>query len=242
MARIRSIKPDFWTDDTLTECSLSARLLFIGTWNFADDYGNLDRSAKQIKARVFPVDNVDCEPLLKELMTHGLLIEYSVSGKKFLHIPGFGKHQIINRPSKPSVPLYEESLSTHTALTESSVSTHSGEEGRGRESDAVSTHTPEKPKRKRKATDTPARKPIPEDFSLTPERQTYAEKHLPQVDAAALLETFRSTSKAKGWLYVDWDQHWQTLVRQWAPNSGHWSSGQYPKNPERVNGTEAPRW
>lgn len=71
--------------------------------------------------------------------------------------------------------------------------------------------------------------PIPEDFDLTPERQAYAEKHLPHVDSIALMATFRSTSKAKGWEYVDWDQHWQTLVRQWAPNSGHWSSGMYPK-------------
>jgi hypothetical protein len=86
------------------------------------------------------------------------------------------------------------------------------------------------------------KRPIPDDFLLTPERQQYAEKHLPQVDAAALLETFRSTSKAKGWEYVDWDQHWQTLVRQWAPNSSHWSSGQYPRKPGSVgiNGRKDP--
>jgi hypothetical protein len=133
VARIRSIKPEFWTDDSITECSLSARLLFIGIWNFADDAGNLDRSAKQIKARVFPLDNIDCEPLIRELITHGLLIEYSVSDRKYLHIPGFAVHQVINRPSAPLVPGYEDSLRTPVTLTESSVSTHSGEEGKGGE-------------------------------------------------------------------------------------------------------------
>lgn len=113
MARIRTIKPDFWTDEKLTDCSLSARLLFIGTWNFADDSGNLDRSHKQIKARVFPLDNVDCEPLLLELITQGLLIEYAVEGKQYLHIKGFEKHQLINRPSKPTCPSYEDSVSPH---------------------------------------------------------------------------------------------------------------------------------
>jgi hypothetical protein len=113
MARIRTIKPDFWTDEKLTDCSLSARLLFIGTWNFADDAGNLDRSHKQIKARVFPLDNVDCEPLLLELITQGLLIEYAVEGKQYLHIKGFEKHQLINRPSKPTCPSYEDSVSAH---------------------------------------------------------------------------------------------------------------------------------
>lgn len=75
--------------------------------------------------------------------------------------------------------------------------------------------------------------PIPDDFDLTPERQAYAEKHLPHVDPIALMATFRSTSKAKGWQYSDWDQHWQTLVRQWAPNSGHWSTGMYPKKADQ---------
>jgi hypothetical protein len=129
MARIRTIKPEFWTDEKLTECSLSARLLFIGTWNFADDNGNLDRSAKQIKARVFPIDAIDCEPLLQELLTQGLLIEYSVSGKTYLKISGFDKHQLINRPSKPTCPPCDENATLH----EHSVSAHDGKEGKGRE-------------------------------------------------------------------------------------------------------------
>jgi hypothetical protein len=133
MARIRTIKPEFWSDDTVTECSLSARLLFIGMWNFADDAGNLDRSHKQIKTRVFPIDNINCEPLIQELLTQGLIVEYSVEGQKYLHIPGFAKHQLINRPSKPVVPPFQESLRTQGTLTEPSMSTHDGGEGKGRD-------------------------------------------------------------------------------------------------------------
>jgi hypothetical protein len=132
MARIRTIKPDFWTDEKLTECSLSARLLFIGTWNFADDNGNLEASAKQIKMKVFPADNIDCQPLVDELITHGMLIEYSVNDKKYLHIKGFKKHQVINRPSNSNIPqplLTEELL----PLTECSVTEGKGREGKGRE-------------------------------------------------------------------------------------------------------------
>jgi uncharacterized protein YdaU (DUF1376 family) len=73
--------------------------------------------------------------------------------------------------------------------------------------------------------------PIPEDFGLTAERSAYAERYLPSVDPEALMATFRSMAKAKAWEYADWDQHWQTLVRQWAPNSGHWTSEQYPRRP-----------
>jgi hypothetical protein len=133
MARIRTIKPEFWTDAALMECSVSTRLLFIGTWNFADDNGNLDRSAKQIKARVFPADAIDCEPLIQQLMTHGLLIEYAVNGKKYLHIQNFTKHQVINRPSSPHCPLHYDSLNTHGVLHDDSLREGKGREGNGKE-------------------------------------------------------------------------------------------------------------
>lgn len=128
MARIRSIKPEFFTDEKLIECSTSARLLFVGVLVFADDEGNLDRSAKQLKVQVFPADNIDCEPLLQELMARELLVEYSSSGKNYLHVKSFKKHQKIDRPSKPRFPLYEESLRTQRPLVEDSLP-----EGKGRE-------------------------------------------------------------------------------------------------------------
>jgi len=129
MARIRTIKPDFWTDEKVTECSVRARLLFIGIWNFADDNGNLQRSAKKVKMQVFPADSIDCEPLIQELIEHGMLIEYSVNGEFFLHIKGFKKHQVINRPSKSNIPqpsLNDDSLSNGGELID-------GKEGKGKD-------------------------------------------------------------------------------------------------------------
>ncbi|RIQ51035.1 hypothetical protein [Bordetella avium] len=158
MARIRTIKPDFWTDEKITECSMSARLLFIGIWNFADDNGNLQRSAKKVKMQVFPADGVDCEPLIQELMSHGMLIEYAVNGELFMHIKGFKKHQVINRPSKsgiPQMPLTDDSLNAHEPLSD-------GKEGKGKEEDKDPPNPPlpggdeplppsaAKPKRERK--------------------------------------------------------------------------------------------
>lgn len=121
MARIRTIKPDFWTDERITECSVSARLLFIGMLNFADDNGNLPASPKKIKMQVFPADCFDCRPLIDELITQGVLIEYSVNGNKYWNIKGFKKHQKINRPSQTTIPepiLADDSVNAHGALTD----------------------------------------------------------------------------------------------------------------------------
>lgn len=143
MARIRTIKPDFWTDERVGECSVSARLLFIACWNFSDDHGGLDRSAKQLKAQAFPYDNVDCEPLVLELLKVGLLIEYEVSGKKYLHIKGFRLHQKVEKPAKPRIPLYEHSGRSRVVVGEESHGSNgkspassglfSGREWKGRE-------------------------------------------------------------------------------------------------------------
>lgn len=130
LARIRTVKPEFWTDDRLGECSVSARLLFIATWNFADDKGGLARSAKQLKAQAFPYDNLDCEPLVQELLKVGVLIEYEVCGKKYLHIKGFCIHQKIDNPAKPRVPIYVPEASPPRVLPESSPSPSASSLGR----------------------------------------------------------------------------------------------------------------
>lgn len=148
--RQRMIKPEFFHDDRLCECSLSARLVFISTWCVADDQGNLERSAKQLRRQAFP-DNTDAEveAWLCELLAQGLLIEYAVDGSNYLHIKGFEKHQRIDRPSKPRCPDFEISLSTQRGLSEDSASTRSEvkrkevkeREERERESNRIETQT-----------------------------------------------------------------------------------------------------
>lgn len=135
MARIRTIKPEFWTDEKLVECTPVARLLFIGLLNFADDNGNLTDSSVRIKMQIFPADTIDVLPLLKELITHGLLSEYSVNCNKYLHIKGFKSHQVINRPSKSAIP--------EPPLTEDSLTEGKGKDKKERkeESKKVSTTT-----------------------------------------------------------------------------------------------------
>jgi hypothetical protein len=135
MARVRTVKPEFWTDRRVGECSVSARLLFIAALNFADDEGGLDRSAKQLKAQAFPYDDIDCEPLVQELLSVGLLIEYEVGGDKYLHIKNFRKHQRIDKPQKARIPVYEHSENVPRMLPDPSktVQRSKGMEGKGRE-------------------------------------------------------------------------------------------------------------
>lgn len=89
MAKIRGIKPEYWTDEDIVELSIPARLLFIGMWNFACDNGHLDDKPKQIKMRVLPADDVNVEELLEELVTNGRIIRE----KGTITILKFAQHQ-----------------------------------------------------------------------------------------------------------------------------------------------------
>lgn len=101
MARIRSIKPEFWTSERVMECSPLARLLFIGIWNFCDDAGNHPDAERSLKALIFPGDDIDSATvrrLLDELSENGLLSLYTHEGRRYLHVNGW-RHQRIEKPT-----------------------------------------------------------------------------------------------------------------------------------------------
>lgn len=109
MARIRTIKPEFWTSEQIVECSLNARLLFIGLWNFCDDNGIHRFSPKTIKMEIFPGDEIkitQIENWLDELKRNGLIKTYHVENKQYLIVTGW-HHQKIDRPN-PKHPLPEK--------------------------------------------------------------------------------------------------------------------------------------
>ncbi len=107
MARIRSIKPDIWDDERFGRLSLAARLLFIGLISQADDSGRMRANERLVSSKVFPYDNpaaVDTAGLLVELNSMGMITLYSVNGFEYLEIPGFTRHQKIDKPSPSVMP------------------------------------------------------------------------------------------------------------------------------------------
>ena len=102
MARIRTIKPEYWKSEQPCSCSRDARLLFLGMLNFVDCNGIFPASPFKIKNEVFPADNdldtTAVSKLIDELINANLIVEYSVNGESYWVIPTFKKHQIIHKP------------------------------------------------------------------------------------------------------------------------------------------------
>lgn len=129
MARIRTIKPDFWTDEKIVELSPIARLLFIGLWNFADDDGRMQFSPRKIKLQIFPADQTNLESEISELVESELINVYSVANCDYLQVNNFNKHQKIDKRSSskhPPPPISTESRQFPPNPAD-------GREGKGRE-------------------------------------------------------------------------------------------------------------
>lgn len=127
MARIRTIKPEFWEDEKLADLPLQARLLFIGTWNFSDDFGVFPDSIKWIKAKIFPYDSLrenDVKSWLDALVKNRMLIPFLYEEKSYYMIRRFRSHQIIDKRYERSI-IQPEILSKIPGLTDFTKLPHS---------------------------------------------------------------------------------------------------------------------
>lgn len=102
MARARNIKPGFFRNADLVELPAETRLFFVGLWTIADRAGRLEDRPKQIKMELFPADSFDCDAMLNELASIGMVARYESGGKRYVQVVNFVKHQNPHRDEKAS--------------------------------------------------------------------------------------------------------------------------------------------
>jgi hypothetical protein len=140
MPRIRTIKPEFWSDEKLATVSEATLLVAIGLLNLADDEGYFNANPKLIDAFIFPLRE-------SSMSTHGAISELKNIGyievfkclkneKDIGLVKNFLTHQVISRPTAsklaPIVDLSSSSVNTHGVITDNSPTERKGKE-QGRE-------------------------------------------------------------------------------------------------------------
>ncbi|OYD50696.1 hypothetical protein [Acidovorax kalamii] len=131
MARIRTIKPEFFTSEDIVSLSPLARLLYVATWCEADKEGRLAWKPLTFKLRYFPGDECDIKALCQELVEAKLVVLY---GDGLAYIPKFGAHQHINpRESASQLPEPDASprVATRQTLDSDAQGGREGKEGKG---------------------------------------------------------------------------------------------------------------
>lgn len=127
MARIRTIKPEFFTSEDIVSMTPLARVFYVALWCEADREGRLAWKPKTLKMRYLPGDECDVDTVAQELIDSGLILLYEADGAMYAEIPSFKKHQVINnRESNSNLPARVDDASTR-------VKAEGRKEGKGKE-------------------------------------------------------------------------------------------------------------
>jgi len=207
MARIRTIKPDYWGDPKTARLTLPARLLFIGLLTESDDEGRFLASGKRLAGSLFPNDS-DVTPAkvlgwLAELERVGFIRRYCADGVEYAHIPGFITHQRVSHPSPSRLPNPEDCRSLSGDSPEGlrldlGIRNKEGEEG-----GALPRAT--------RAT----RIPIP--FDVTEDMVEWATREIPRFDWDPETKKFVDYWRAKSGrdaTKTDWPATWRNWMRR----------------------------
>jgi hypothetical protein len=139
------VKPEFWSSQSLHRVSLEARLLFIGIWNFSDDFGVCLNTNRKILGEIFPHDEQITERKIEkwkqELIRENLVLPVSYNGTNYLIVRSWKEHQKVDHPSERRwledeiiEKLANEYLNTREPLANNSRSKEKGKE-KGKEKD-----------------------------------------------------------------------------------------------------------
>ncbi len=99
MARIRSIKPEYWQDEKLAPLPPIDRLVFLGLISQADDAGRLVDSVRLLDGLLFPHTDDSCAASLEVLTDLGVIERgVTASGQSVIQIVNW-HHQKIDKPN-----------------------------------------------------------------------------------------------------------------------------------------------
>jgi hypothetical protein len=105
VARIRTIKPEFWTDEKMALLDPLTRLVFLGLISNADDHGRLIDNVKMLDGQIFPFTDDTCLEALETLAKLSRILRYtSKSGQNLIQVIGWKNHQRVDHPGKEILP------------------------------------------------------------------------------------------------------------------------------------------
>jgi len=105
----RMLDPDFFTDeDLIANLDHTGRLFYAGLWVVAEDSGVFEPKLFSLKMKIFPGDNLDIEQIndyYEKLVLLKKIIPFEYNGVTFAWLRNFFKHQKLERPKAPTLPL-----------------------------------------------------------------------------------------------------------------------------------------
>lgn len=112
MARIRTIKPDFFRheglQDLAAEHGAHVMLVFAGLWGHCDRFGRFECRPRHLKLDILPFLEFDMAKAIAVLEDGGFIQTYEVGSKRYGFIPSFAEHQRFSGKEAAEAAKYPE--------------------------------------------------------------------------------------------------------------------------------------
>lgn len=146
MARIRTVKPDFFRHETLQDLEIAnpgmyPMMVFQALWGHCDSKGRFEWKPRMLKLDILPFLPFDMAKTLEILKSAGMLHQYEVDGKQYGIIETFEKHQRLTGKEATEGEKYPEPIDLERENKEDATGKQRGntgeipdaQEGKGRE-------------------------------------------------------------------------------------------------------------
>lgn len=145
MARIRTIKPEFFRHELLQDLEAQhpgscVMLTFAALWQHCDKNGAFEWKPRTLKLDILPFLPFDMAETLALLESAKLLELYVVNGKRYGLIPTFSEHQRLSGKELQEPPRHPEKPVTQQGSNGEAPSC-TGREGKGREEEGEGNGT-----------------------------------------------------------------------------------------------------
>lgn len=230
MARIRTIKPDFFRHEGLQDLAAQrgahVMLVFAGLWGHCDRFGRFECRPRHLKLDILPFLDFDMAETIQALEGAGFIQTYEVGSKRYGFIPSFAEHQRFggkeaSEPAKyPEPPVKTEGSNGEATGKQSPPlegEWNKGREGKGEEA-REQVRAPAQPDRQpasrqktvERGTRWPSEAVVSDEWIA--EAEAYREaSNLPPINLkteAAKFAHYWASKSGSGATKIDWKRTW----------------------------------
>lgn len=205
--RIRTIKPEFWTNEALCQCSEFTRLLALALLNWSDDEGYFIANPIIIKGHLFPFydDSTIVRRSIDDLSRIGWIeVGKDHEGRAVGRVINFEKHQRIDRPKASKIKeiyrVFDDSTTHRRRIDDASLL----EQGTGNREQGTSNNNNNNSARE------------VETFAEAPSLDSALRFGETQMIPAAMVEKWHGNSELNQWACLANGKHWsKNLLAYW---------------------------
>jgi DnaD/phage-associated family protein len=124
------IDPNIWESEDVAKLNFMGRLLLIGMFSNADDYGKGRANPTYLRSTVFKYDDIpinEIESAITTISRYINIIFYEIDGSKYYMFTNWDKWQNVQKPQESKIPDPPELVQNNSGISQESFQNQNGQ-------------------------------------------------------------------------------------------------------------------